>query len=489
VRRFERVFAAWSKGGGGLSPFLGFMATPLHSKRNADGLLPIVSISYCWLEAAHPDREGRQLQLLCRKLRSLYGGRGLLGACRDYGFSDMGVFLDWSSGYQKDPALWRGWMADQALYAESDDALSEQQAADRRTYEASRTAEQKAAFDRMLSNTMDLWYAHSAITVVLLTQLPDELPAGFDPSRTYDSRGWTTFERCSAELAKINSLQSARWSLVIDVSDEGGGAERRLPTTPQRMAKLLAGCRFTNGADSSLVLQLYAKTAAAVLGTVRELSYIGLPLVRGDEWTSPTRLAEALNYCERLQELSVCGARLDDEGARELAAGLDHGALPELDILSLSSSRFGARGVAAVCSVFPRGVARRLTLLTLMGTPIGDEGAAALASALETRALPPKLALSVSFCDVGDTGAKAIAAALRRAGPGSRCRVFCYWNRIGLAGRSALLGALEAQHGPAFDHLLAGTQNTWLPGSAAFVRAMARGLRSASESGTAFLPT
>ena len=159
-------------------------------------------------------------------------------------------------------------MADQALYAKSDGALSEQQAADRCAYEASRTAEQKAAFDRMLSNTMDLWYAHSAITVVLLTQLPDELPAGFDPSRTYDSRGWTTFERCSAELAKINSLQSARWSLVIDVSDEGGGAERRLPTTPQRMAKLLAGCRFTNGADSSLVLQLYAKTAAAVLGTV-----------------------------------------------------------------------------------------------------------------------------------------------------------------------------------------------------------------------------
>ena len=45
MRRFERVFAAWSKGGGGLSPFLGFMATPLHSRRNADGLLPIVSVS------------------------------------------------------------------------------------------------------------------------------------------------------------------------------------------------------------------------------------------------------------------------------------------------------------------------------------------------------------------------------------------------------------------------------------------------------------
>ena len=72
-----------------LSPALGFVASLFSRKRNPDRLLPIVSVSYCWLEAAHPDREGRQLQLLSRKLRGLYGGRGLLGACRDYGFSDM----------------------------------------------------------------------------------------------------------------------------------------------------------------------------------------------------------------------------------------------------------------------------------------------------------------------------------------------------------------------------------------------------------------
>ena len=71
------------------SSTLGFIASLFGRKRNPDGLLPIISVSYCWLEAAHPDREGRQLQLLCRKLRGLYGGRGLLGACRDYGFSDM----------------------------------------------------------------------------------------------------------------------------------------------------------------------------------------------------------------------------------------------------------------------------------------------------------------------------------------------------------------------------------------------------------------
>ena len=89
------------------------------------------------------------------------------------------------------------------------------------------------------------------MTVVLLTQLPDELPAGFDRSRTYDTRGWTTFERCSAELgAKPSSPVLAKWKLVIDVASDDGGAQRRLPATPERMATLLAACRFTNGADS-----------------------------------------------------------------------------------------------------------------------------------------------------------------------------------------------------------------------------------------------
>ena len=75
--------------GGGISSILSTLTSVVRRKRNPDGLLPIISISYCWLEAAHPDREGHQLQLLCRKLQSLHGGRGLLAACRDYGFTDM----------------------------------------------------------------------------------------------------------------------------------------------------------------------------------------------------------------------------------------------------------------------------------------------------------------------------------------------------------------------------------------------------------------
>ena len=44
--------------------------------------------------------------------------------------------------------------------------------AQQRAYEGSRSREQTAAFGRALRLTMDLWYAHAATTVLLLTELP-----------------------------------------------------------------------------------------------------------------------------------------------------------------------------------------------------------------------------------------------------------------------------------------------------------------------------
>ena len=38
------------------------------------------------------------------------------------------IFIDWPSGHQKDPALWRAWMADRALYARGDDETERQAA-------------------------------------------------------------------------------------------------------------------------------------------------------------------------------------------------------------------------------------------------------------------------------------------------------------------------------------------------------------------------
>ena len=275
----------------------------LRNERNADSLLPIIAVSYCWLEAPHPDRDGQQLQLMCQKLQALYGGRGLLGACRDYGFSDMGVFLDWGSIHQKDPTLFK-----QSETPEGDPGSPRSEAeqaafeADLKAgrkfyggkeYEESRSGEEKQAFGRGLKQTMDLWYGHAGITVVLLTKLPE----GSDKARSYESRGWTTFERCSAELGKSFNLKVAKWKLVIDAGSEDGDVQRRLPTAPTRMEKLLESRQFTNNADKGGVLELYKKTVSAVLGTVEKLEFAGMPLVSGDEWCSPAQLAEALNIC------------------------------------------------------------------------------------------------------------------------------------------------------------------------------------------------
>ena len=121
----------------------------------------------------------------------------------------------------------------------------------------------------------------------------------------------------------------------------------------------------------------------------------------------------------------------------ELVAGLKDGALPALEVLALGHNRYGARGVEAVCGVFRRGVAPRLQNLSFAFMPIGDAGAAAVAAAVATgAALPPRLAVTMVLCDVGDEGARSIAAALSLAGPG--CRFQLMFNRIGVAGKSAV---------------------------------------------------
>ena len=449
-------------------------------ERNVDNLLPIIAISYVWLEASHPDRDGRQLQLMRERLQKLYGGRGLLGACRDYGFADMGVFLDWASLYQKDPKQFDPKETPESKPEDERAAFIEDLKARRKfyggeRYEASRTdgGGSKEAFGRALHHTMDLWYAHAGITVVLLTRLPE----GTDTARSYESRGWTTFERCSAELGKSFRLITAKWKLVIDTANDDGEVQRRLPTVPKRMEELLKSRHFTNGADKAAVLQLYTKTTSAVLETVEVLSFSGLPLVRSDEWCSPAGVADALNYCSALKKVELEGMRLDDEGLAELVGGLSDGALPALRRLWLNGNRFGAQGVTTVCDALGhRAVAPKLQLLGFVSTLLGDEGARAVAAAIRLGHIPGGVQqIHLVENDIGDEGAMSIASALLESG--SRCRPLLLFNRIGLRGQLALLQALEARHGASLGNFSQVFLNapTFLP--AFLMRAFSRGIR------------
>ena len=125
----------------------------------AAAVLPMVSISYCWLEAAHPDASGEQLRHIIDTLRPH------ARQWREW-FSDMGVFLDWGSLHQKDPALFDASETPEGKPEEEREAfrtaLREKRAVyGGAAYEASRSTEEYAAFHRALKETMDVWWAHA----------------------------------------------------------------------------------------------------------------------------------------------------------------------------------------------------------------------------------------------------------------------------------------------------------------------------------------
>ena len=178
-------------------------AAPPHVRA---AVLPIVSISYCWLTAAHPDERGEQLRHVAAVLKveqqregvlDQYGNRHTPGY-REF-FADMGVFWEcappprperprphlhtasrgrsrrrrrsrvcvarsWCSIYQKDPARFDARETPEAKPEAERAAFEADLAAKLKfyggaAYEASRTPEQKAAFGRALDGTMDVWCA------------------------------------------------------------------------------------------------------------------------------------------------------------------------------------------------------------------------------------------------------------------------------------------------------------------------------------------
>ena len=191
---------------------------------------------------------------------------GLLSCLRAYGFRDAGVFLDWASVFQRDPSLFDANETPDGVPEQREQPSSSRCARVSGTSAvwttSSRSADETTAFKTALGQTMDLG-GHAGTTVVLLTELPDELPAGTDCARTYE-QGWTTFERCSAELGK----KAFPWKLVIDTL-RAARCDRRLPTTPVMMVGLLKTRQFTIGADCDAVLALYDKTANAILTASR----------------------------------------------------------------------------------------------------------------------------------------------------------------------------------------------------------------------------
>ena len=451
----------------------------LTGKRNPDELLPIVAISYvrrfsaqpataaahadrdptslrlqCWLEPHHPDSNGTQVALLCSRLQQVGEGRGrfrgLLGRFRAYGFRDAGVFLDWGSLFQKDPDLFDPKETPDAKSgAERDRFNLELQEGTKHyggePYYESRSMEDCKRMHRALDDTMDLWYGHAGTTVVLLTELPQKVPEDFDVTRTYESRGWTTFERCSAELGKKTTSQ---WRLVIDAKYVRRGATRRLPTTPSMMEKLLETRSFTNGADNAKVFKLYKKTATAILGGIKTLNFSGMQFETTDarleeDWRSPARLALALGLCDGLERLSLAATGLTDDHLVALEAHLPPESLPRMKELLLALNPIGATGVQSIGAILTAGCAPELRILGLGALKQADEVAKELANVLMTveKTNHPRVII-LAASNVGSVGALALAAAIKESR--STTRFLLMANEIPLRARVALVRARDS---------------------------------------------
>ena len=320
---------------------------------SADNVLPIVSISYCWLTPGHPDPDGDQLRAVATKLaqqRSKY---------KDFNFEDMGIFWDWMSLHQRDPSLWSSFMT------RPENKLNATQLAKKRKYEDSRTDEEVESIRWALSKSMDLWYAHAGTSVFMLT----EMPARFNRSRpSYDESGWTTYERCCTELVKENELDYAGWRLVHELDTSGAqkgrrkscktlGGGRRWPIGPDDFDKIIEFKTFTNGADRDSVRELYRQLSTELLGCTLMLDFGNMQSPSEED---AARLGKCLNLCDHLETLDLHSVAMSDGASVALFKQLKDNALPRVKEIALNDNEIEDEGMQALADAFTRGALRRI---------------------------------------------------------------------------------------------------------------------------------
>ena len=165
------------------------------------------------------------------------------------------------------------------------------------------------------------------IVTLLVTRLPESYTA-LEQARFYDFRGWTFFERSSAELIKPSKalvveegkyVSEGRylWAMIIDSSVEDANEGRRPPLAPVAFTELLQTKRFTNDADVDGVARLYEKTATQVLGATPKLELSYMPVREGDGLDQAVALRFHLR---KLDGCDFCGAKRQSQ-PQEVARG------------------------------------------------------------------------------------------------------------------------------------------------------------------------
>ena len=375
-------------------------------------VLPIIAISYCWLDPEHPDAEGKQVRMVAEQLEKHF--EDFQG---ERYFPDYGVFWDWASIYQEHGG-------------------------------PGRTPEQYESFKRALTTTMDLWYAHSGTVVFFVTALPE----GTTGVRPYKDRGWTTFERCCAELMKPNNPYveyeaddgdgEYLWNMCLDMGFNGDADEgRKMPVAPDTFAVELGKKTFTNNADKDTVAGLYNRLAQNVLAGIEALELDYLVMRPGDG----AALAKVISLCTKLREISLSEARRPEVEIQSLFGGVAHSALATVQKLYLCNVELSMGGLHAVMDTIATGAMPALRLLDVSeNQALGDPGAVKIAQVIGTGVAPSLETLNIETILMGERGGLAIVQALSKGATPMLDELNLEDNQLTAKVASALVGALQA---------------------------------------------
>ena len=204
--------------------------------------LPVLVLSYPWLDFWHPDRLGAQLRGLLKLFKAY-----LKDVRRKHGpHCTVGLMMDFLCLPQKPFTT----DAERARFGESLHSINE-------------------------------WYFHPCTRVLVVSTPPPE-GAKYTNTRLHEARGWCYFEKCAAMAVKDDECL---WD-VAGLADLSNGesdfakmrnamrAKREPPLSPVTMAAHLrsavaSGTRaFTANADVELVIEQYAR------GFVKAFSYL-----------------------------------------------------------------------------------------------------------------------------------------------------------------------------------------------------------------------
>merc|ERR1740130_1023094 len=193
----------------------------------------VLVISYPWLDADHPDKDGLQLRKIAKVLKAFDKQ-----AKEEYGADcKVGVFFDYVSMPQRS----RGSPVDD------------------------RTPEELAIFGRSLKG-INLWYGNPEPHVLLVdTPLPEGEKTNTQP---YKGRGWCIMEFNASGLVKDSQALISLKGLTgkeeyLDEVCKNGKAAREPPVAPAAFASTLeagvasGATKFTNSGDVGLVGKIY----------------------------------------------------------------------------------------------------------------------------------------------------------------------------------------------------------------------------------------